>query len=85
MNRDFGSYRSNRFIFGKSVLGRVIDYHGYVTVEDGRSIVLRKVLGFAMGLHVEICSLRGNEHVFIHVDCVNFALDLKIMFERMDS
>ena len=78
----------------RSFLLQLINYHGYLTVPDVRSIVLRKVLGFAVNLHVEISEiflLRGNKYVFIHVDCVNFVLGLKyygifwIMFERMDS
>ena len=60
-------YRSNLIYFWKIVLGRVIEYHGYITVEDERSIVLHKDLGFMVNSHVEVSEmflLRGNEYVF---------------------
>ena len=72
----------------------MIDYYGHVTVEDEKSFVLPKVLGFTVNLRVEVSEiflLRGNEYVFIYVVCVNFVLGLKyyvmfwIMFERMVS
>ena len=47
-------------------------------VEDERSIMLHKVLGFTVNLHVEvneILLLHRNEYVFIHVDY--FVLGLK--------
>ena len=71
-----------------------MEYYGYVTVEDERSIVLHKDLGFTVNLHVEVNEIfliRGNEYVFIHIDCMNFVLGLKqygifwITFERMNS
>ena len=35
----------------------MIKYNGYVTVEDERSIVLRKGLGFTVNLHVEVSEM----------------------------
>ena len=56
----------------------MIEYYGYVTVEDERLIVLRKNLGFTVDLHVEVSEiflLRGNGNIFIHVDCVDLVLE----------
>ena len=57
-----------------------MEYYGYVTMEDEKSFVLHKDLGFTVNLHVEVNEiflLRRNGHVFIHVDCANFVLGLK--------
>ena len=46
--------------------GVMIEYYGYVTVEDERFIVLRKDLGFTIDLHVEISEifiLRGMGYI----------------------
>ena len=73
---------------------QLIKYYRYVTVEDERSIVLRKDQGFTVNLHVVVSVifiLHGKEYVFIHIDCVNLVLGLKhygifwVIFERMNS
>ena len=60
----------------------MIEYYGYVTVEDERIIVLRKVLGYAVDPHTEVSEifiLRGKEYMFIHADYVDLVLEYNTM------
>ena len=72
----------------------MIEYYGYVTVEDERIIVLRNDLGFMVDLHMEVSVIflscrKGN--IFIHLDCVDLVPEyitityFGLWFRRMNS